>query len=218
MQADDACAGCHICCMFAISILKLEFIKSRHHRWEEQLAQFNLHVTYREGRLNTVPDALSRRPDHKAEPPANQPVLAAVSSLNPDPAFLISVREATSADDYAQMVISRMVLADTEFATFSLDDGLLFNTDRLYIPPVPELRTKVMQAMHDCNVSGYLGMDKTEELTSRSFFGRISSKMSGVTFARASNASATKPATAARGVSCSLSPSPSSDGNKSRWI
>jgi hypothetical protein len=150
--------------------LQLEFMKSRHHRWEEQLAQFDLHVTYREGRLNTVPDALSRRPDHKAEPPANQPVLAAVSSLNPDPAFLTSVREATSADAYAQMVISRMVLADTEFATFSLDDGLLYNSDRLYIPPVPELRTTVMHAMHDCNVSGHLDMDKTEELTSRSFF------------------------------------------------
>jgi hypothetical protein len=65
---------------------------------------------------------------------------------------------------------SDMVLADTEFATFSLDDGLLYNSDRLYIPPVPEVRTQVMHAMHDCNVSGHLGMDKTEELTSRSFF------------------------------------------------
>jgi hypothetical protein len=68
------------------------------------------------------------------------------------------------------MVISRMVLADTEFSTFSLEDGLLFNSDRLYIPSVPELRTKIMHANHDCNVSGHLGMDKTEELTSRSFF------------------------------------------------
>lgn len=28
--------------------LKLEFMKGRHHRWEEQLAQFNLHLVYRE--------------------------------------------------------------------------------------------------------------------------------------------------------------------------
>jgi hypothetical protein len=150
--------------------LKLDFMRSRHHRWEEQLAQFDLHLTYRERRLNIVPDALSRRPDHKAEPPAGQPVLAAVSSLNPDPVFLTSVQEATSEDAYAQMVISRMVLVDTEFATFLLDDGLLYNSDRLYIPPAPELRTRVMHAMHDCNVSGHLGMDKLEELTSRSFF------------------------------------------------
>jgi hypothetical protein len=150
--------------------LKLEFMKSQHHRWEEQLAQFDLNITYREGRLNIVPDALSRRPDHKVEPPANQPVLAAVSSIGPDPSFLTSVRQATSSDAYAQMVISGMVLADTDFATFSLDDGLLYNSDRLYIPPVPELRTQIMHANHDCNVSGHLGMDKTEELTSRSFF------------------------------------------------
>jgi hypothetical protein len=88
--------------------LKLEFMRSRHHRWEEQLAQFDLHLTYREGRLNIVPDALSRRPDHKAEPPDDQPLLAVVSSLNPDPVLLTSVREATSAHAYAQMVISQM--------------------------------------------------------------------------------------------------------------
>jgi hypothetical protein len=150
--------------------LRLEFMKSRHHRWEEQLNQFNLNITYREGRLNTVPDALSRRPDHKTEPPPNQPVLAAVSSFNPDPQFLTSVRNATANDPYAQMVISRMILADTEFSTFSLDDGLLYRSDCLYIPPVPELRTLVLQSNHDCNISGHLGMDKSEELISRSFF------------------------------------------------
>jgi hypothetical protein len=150
--------------------LKLEFMKSRHHWWEEQLAQFNLDLTYREGRLNIVPDALSRRPDHKAEPSAKQPTLAAVSSLGPDPVFLTTVRTATSSDAYAQMVISRMILADTEFANFSLDDGLLYYSDRLYIPPVPELRTKILKTNHDCNAAGHFGMDKTEELISRTFF------------------------------------------------
>jgi hypothetical protein len=150
--------------------LTLEFMKSRHHQWEEQLNQFNLNITYREGRLNAVPDALSRRPNHKTEPPFNQPVLAAVSSINPDPQFLTSVRSAIASDPYAQMVINRMILADTEFSTFSLDDGLLYRFDCLYIPPVPELRTLVLQSNHDCNISGHLGMDKSEELISRSFF------------------------------------------------
>lgn len=68
------------------------------------------------------------------------------------------------------MVIGRMVLADTEYATFSLDDGLLYHSDRLYIPPVPALRTQVMHAYHEYNVSGHLSMDNTEELTSRTFF------------------------------------------------
>jgi hypothetical protein len=127
--------------------LKLEFMKSRHHRWEEQLAQFDLDITYREGHLNIVPDALSRRPDHKPEPPVNLPVLAAVSSLQPDQKFLTAVRQVTSTDPYAQMVIGGMVLADTEYATFSLDDGLLYHSDRLYIPLVPALRTQVMHAI-----------------------------------------------------------------------
>jgi hypothetical protein len=81
--------------------LRLEFMKLRHHRWEEQLNQFSFKLTYREGRLNTVPDALSRRPDHKPDPPINQHALAAVSSLSPDHAFLTSVREATFTDPYA---------------------------------------------------------------------------------------------------------------------
>jgi hypothetical protein len=150
--------------------LRHEFMKLRHHRWEEQLNQFDLDLTYREGRLNTVPDALSRRPDHKPEPPPNQPVLAAVSSLKPDPKFLTSVRNATASDAYAQMVVSRMVLADTEFETFSYDDGLLYNSNRLYIPPVPELRTLVLHTCHDCNISGHLEQDKSYELTKRSFY------------------------------------------------
>jgi hypothetical protein len=130
-------------------------MKPRHHWWEEQLNQFDLNLTYREDRLNTVPDALSRRPDHKPPPPTDQPVLAVVSSLTPDPKFLTSVRAATATYPYAQMVISRMVFADTEFATFSLDNGLLYNSDRLYIPPVRELRTLVLHTTHDCSVSGH---------------------------------------------------------------
>lgn len=150
--------------------LGLEFMKSRHHRWEEQLAQFNLTLTYREGRLNTVPDALSRRPDHKLEPPANQPTLAAVSSIGPDPDLLDAVRSANTTDPYARMVIGRLVLADTAYFHFSLTDGLLYCSDRLYIPPVPALRSLVLDTKHDCTVSGHFGMDKTEELTTRSFF------------------------------------------------
>jgi hypothetical protein len=145
-------------------------MKSRHHRWEEQLNQFDYKLIYREGRLNTVPDALSRGPDHKPAPPPNQPAIAVVSSIGPDPSFLTAVRAATSNDPYALMVVSKMILADTAFATFLFDDGLLYNSDRLYIPPVPELRTRVMHTNHDCNASGHLGMDKTEELISRSFF------------------------------------------------
>lgn len=68
------------------------------------------------------------------------------------------------------MVVSRMVLADTEFETFSYDDGLFYNSDRLYIPPVPELRTLVLHTCHDCNISGHLGQDKSYELTKRSFY------------------------------------------------
>jgi hypothetical protein len=56
------------------------------------------------------------------------------------------------------MVISRMILADTDFSTFSLDDGLLYQSDRLYIPRVPVLHTLVLHSNHDCNISGHLGI------------------------------------------------------------
>jgi hypothetical protein len=59
-----------------------------------------------------------------------------------------------------------MILADTEFANFSLDDGLLYYSD----PPEPELRTTILKTNHDCNACGHFGMDKTEELISRTFF------------------------------------------------
>lgn len=61
------------------------------------------------------------------------------------------------------MAVSRMILADTAFESYSFTDRLLYNSDRLYIPPVPELRKRVLETHHDCNAAGHFGMDKTEE-------------------------------------------------------
>ena len=92
------------------------------------------------------PDALSRRPDHKADPPANQPVLAVVSSIGPDPKFLTSVCTATTTDSFAQMVISRMILADTTFADYSLDAGLLvLRRSPVHSTRTPHFATQVLQ-------------------------------------------------------------------------
>jgi hypothetical protein len=186
-------------------------MKGRHHRWEEQLNQLDLKLTYREGRANIVPDALSRRPDlkdpepldtkphpplstasndpssvpysardlaefkHATRPSAEtnpQPTanISTVSSVDPDRAFLATVREHTGTDPYAQMAISRMILADTQFASFSLNDDLLYNNNQLYIPPNPALHTQVLQSTHNSHLAGHLGTDKTYELTARTFY------------------------------------------------
>lgn len=186
-------------------------MKGRHHRSEEQLNQFDVDLTYSEGRANTVSDALSRRPDlkdpepldtkphpplftasndpssvpysaqdlavfkHGTRPSAEtnpQPTanISIVFSVGPDRTFPTIVREHTGTDPYAQMAISRMILADTQFASFSLDDGLLYNNNRLYIPPNPAFRTQVLQSTHDFHVAGHLDTDKTYELTALTFY------------------------------------------------
>ena len=74
--------------------LKLEYMKGRHHRWEEQLNNFDLQLVYREGRSNVVPDALSRRPDHKVPPPADTTIdTAPTTSPTPAPSVTISARD-----------------------------------------------------------------------------------------------------------------------------
>ena len=121
-------------------------MRSRHHRWEEQLAQFNLNLTYREGAstLYRTPSPGARTTSRK--PPTNQPVLAAVSCLIPDRAFLTDVRLATTADPYAQMAVSRMILADTAFASFSL------KTMGYYITPAACTSLLYLNSVHAYSV------------------------------------------------------------------
>lgn len=149
--------------------LHLENMKSRHHRWEEQLQLFDIQLQYKQGRQHTVPDALSRRPDLKSASEDTREI-ATISSIVPDLTRGTEWKEATHQDAYFRMVIDRIEAGDVQYQDYNLVDGLLYFKKRVYVPNDAKLRTRILQEGHDIPISGHLGREKTLERISRTWF------------------------------------------------
>ena len=52
---------------------------------------------------------------------------------------------------------------------WELAEGLLYYKDRLYIPAVEELQTKIAQGCHDSKITSHFGQEKTIELVTQNF-------------------------------------------------
>ena len=52
----------------------------------------------------------------------------------------------------------------------SYKDGMLFRKDKVWIPNDPGLCMEIMEAEHDSQVAGHMGMDKTIEMVDRNFY------------------------------------------------
>jgi transposase InsO family protein len=164
----------------------LEFFTTQPHlnprqaRWMGLLAEYDHNIVHREGKLNVVADALSRRPDHllavlhvAARRQANQaqPDPAADLALDLTP-FTQRVLEA-AADDPRYQELSTAASATPNKTGYAVDSaGLLHYTaggvDRVYIPV--GMRDEMLHEAHDALMSGHLGMDKTMERLARVAF------------------------------------------------
>ena len=133
-------------------------LSHRQARWLEKLAEFDYEIVYTPGPMNIVPDALSRRPDYN---------LAAVyeSSTTIGLPLLDSIRSALPSDPDFGPVLARLNESE-QYATHSeyrMENNLLFlrEGDRMCIPDVSEVRTTLLQEVHDSILSGHPGLDKT---------------------------------------------------------
>ncbi len=164
----------------------LEFFTTQPHlnprqaRWMGLLAEYDHNIVHREGKLNVVADALSRRPDHQlavlhlaARRIANQaqhdPSADLALDLSP---FTQRVLEA-AADDPRYQELVTAANATPNKTGYAVDSaGLLHYTaggvDRVYIPV--GMRDAMLHEAHDALMSGHLGMDKTMERLARVAF------------------------------------------------
>jgi hypothetical protein len=133
-------------------------LNHRQARWLEKLAEFNYEIEYTPGPLNVVPDALSRRPDYN---------LAAISEAVPaiGQDFLKSIRSKIRDDKDFGPIVHRLqaVSQDDPHSAYRLENGLLFlkEGERMCIPDVPEIKTTLLQEIHDSALAGHPGLDKT---------------------------------------------------------
>ena len=151
-------------------------LSAREARWLQELSDFNYTVQHRPGAINTVPDALSRRPDHKQAQPESarrEPMQHACSALTlttgqPQP-FLQRCAAAAAKDPLYSEHMRRAQLPNAK-SDFQQRGDLLVKNDRLYIPNDRSLQFELLQEAHDSPVGGHLGADKTLDRLKRSFY------------------------------------------------
>ena len=139
--------------------IKLEFMKGRHHRWEEQLQLFDIKLVFKPSKFHIVLDALSRRHDHR--------LVNAVCSAAPTEE-LSRLRELLDNDPYMKIVHDRLQAKDPAYAEFCIEGGLLFHKEQLYAPL--EFRTSCLEEAHNTPISGHLGSDKTYSVIRRTWW------------------------------------------------
>jgi hypothetical protein len=144
-------------------------LSRRQVRWTEFLAQFDFEVEYKEGKANVVADALSRRADlqEKQEDTAARLNNLVEMKVQPASDLIDAIKTAYEEDDLAK---SLMADPHGSHNHYQVRDGLIFCKQQLYVPPSAPIRAKLMLEAHDAPTGGHMGIVKTIDLLSRSYF------------------------------------------------
>jgi hypothetical protein len=137
-------------------------LSKRQAAWLDLLQEFDFTVQYTPGKSNVVADALSRLVG----------VISASTVIVPD--LLNSIRAAYSGDPFVVALKSRMAQGAHDPSVTFDSSGMLYNmvngSPRLYVPEIPALRSQLLREAHDSRTAGHLGVAKTYELLSRTYW------------------------------------------------
>ena len=164
-------------------------LTGRQARWAEALADYHFIIMYRTGKENTKADALTRRDDEIAQqdrikteyrtqaflsqdqidPRVLQDLGIEVNNLESDEEGLVEGSDEITDRIYRenQNSASLQVLraqAARKSSEFTLEDGLLLYAGRLVVPATANLRTQLIQEVHNQVSTAHPGRDKTYQL------------------------------------------------------
>lgn len=131
-------------------LLKIQNPSGRLARWAIQLSQYDMEVIHRKGKLNIIPDTLSR-------------------NIHLD---IINENEETKTDKWYQNMIQRVTTHPEKFKDWHIADGKIYKfvnpLHNIYtnekqwklVPPKPN-RLKIFQDYHDSPLAAHFGVNKT---------------------------------------------------------
>lgn len=145
-------------------------LNRRQARWSLELAEFDFKLVHKPGTSMVIADALSRRPDYDTG-----------TSDNVDVTLLRPEHIRRIAAEYDENVLVTTIMSHSHqiveaaaryknMAGWKLDNGLLTYYERIYVPDVDGLRSKIIRESHDTPSCGHPGRNKTTEIVQRDFW------------------------------------------------
>ncbi|KAM0865713.1 hypothetical protein ACQ4PT_043087 [Festuca glaucescens] len=123
------------------------------HKAFTKLLGLQYRLCYRKGVENRAADALSRRSHEPAE------TAAAISECQP--AWLDDVRNSYSTNPHAAQWIEKLRVGPDSKHRFSLQQGILYFRNRIWLGGSETLQKKILQAFHSSTIGGHSGFPVT---------------------------------------------------------
>lgn len=119
-------------------------------KWVTKLMGYDFEIHFKPGKENTVADALSR---------VDIPSLFAIS--HPTATWLDELRAYYRDDPIGCQFFSQTKADPAAFPHHSHHDGLVYMNGKLFIPPIPNLRNRLLQEYHSSFLGGHAGINAT---------------------------------------------------------
>ena len=162
----------------------LEYYKEPHKmnqwqaRWHVELSQFDLKIEYKPGKLNVLPDILSRDPAHVFAPQdlaeyntgtMLPPHLFALIDGNYH-AFRNKVLASQKTSELGKSIFKAHATGplNKSFQSFSVINGVIHHKGKLWVPLLQE-QLEVIRAKHDHPLASHMVRTKLIELITRGF-------------------------------------------------
>ena len=101
-------------------------------RWQDMLAEFDIEIVHKKGKLHTLPDALSRMPQ-----------IHHMSVITMQ-GWIEEIRQAQESDAVVRQLRDEVESGQTAHGLFKLRDGLLWSEDKVVIPNNIQLKAKIL--------------------------------------------------------------------------
>ena len=148
------------------SFLSQTTLSSRQVRWQQELSEHNLRVSYIPGKVNDFADGLSRIR------------LRLVAALAPFESWLSRINQATLIDADAiklrkkALNVDENIKYDVGATSYVLLHGVLYyrtaGTYKVYVPK--SLRSALLAEYHDIPIAGHLGCKKTYHAMTQHYY------------------------------------------------
>jgi hypothetical protein len=139
------------------------------------LADFHFQITYRAGRLQGKPDALSRQPALKPKEGDSEYEIQQQTLLKGHQ-FIFATSDAPPIIDaikkaYPNDILAQELLSDIKEKTkpyIKLHQGIILINNKIYVPE--ENRIKILELRHDAKLAGHFGITRTINLIRRNYW------------------------------------------------